>query len=547
MVCYVVKSSVDWNIKPDLGRDGVIMMKRSVFLISILIVAAALLVDCGSDDLSPGDPAASSVIPDIVFFNITGSAEVILFEGRATDNRWIETVLISFNNGATWNTAEIDDDPPNSVRDVHWSYLASDSDMPSPSTVLIRAIDQDANETTSAPFTVQKASGSTIGSLQSLFSGAADGDVIALSSGRGSAYGNNAAALSIPINVDLTVLGAGYGDTATSGAVPLPAVASTATILEASITSASIFSIEDNFTLRQVRLIGAVTGISIAGTPGGDPFLSIEDCLFDGQDAWAVFAMDDDSEVTVDFLSSIVDASSASSSGRGGLYLEDVTYNVSDSEFHLQTDPMGPSDATVEGAGVQIFGGDGTVTESVFMDNALAIWASGGSPVISFCSVSGATALTTYGINLTGGPGPAVIRRNTVDSNSGYGLRIGGEMELVLRRNAITNNEFSGVLIDSELSNVNLINIDMGTLSDQGRNLLDDNIHPDGNWAFDTQVYVTQDTNAGSTPVPANYNYWGYFTISDINTSIVDNGDQGGSRATIAVGNYYITTSEVGP
>jgi len=180
------------------GR-GVTMGHRSL-LTGFMFMAVLLIAACGSDEAAPGIPTFSSE-PDMVFFN-TGSAQPgVLFEGRATDNRWVEQVLISFDNAATWHTAQID--PVPSVRDVKWSYFASETDMPSTSTVLLWAVDQDGNETTSSPVTIEKQTGSTVGNLLTVLTGASAGDVIALSSGHGGAYGDSTAALTVPIDVSL--------------------------------------------------------------------------------------------------------------------------------------------------------------------------------------------------------------------------------------------------------------------------------------------------------------------------------------------------------
>jgi hypothetical protein len=244
----------------------------------------------------------------------------------------------------------------------------------------------------------------------------------------------------------------------------------------------------------------------------------------------------------VEFLSSIIDASRADSpSGGGGLFLDNLNYTVLDSQFYSHS-------AVVSGAGVQVVSGAGNIDNSIFGGNALAIWASGGSPVITSCNISGA-AFTTYGINLTGGPGEAQISRNTIDGHiGGYGLRVGGEMELTLRNNAITNNGLSGVLIDSTLSNTNLTKINMGESTDQGRNLFDGNSHPNGEGGWDTQVYVTLATQEGSTWIPANWNYWGEMvsTSLDVNRVIID-GNDNAARATLAIGGIHFSTSEVGP
>jgi parallel beta-helix repeat protein len=500
-----------------------------------------LLANCGSDEVAPGVPTFSSDIPDIVFFNTAVSQPVVLFEGRATDNRWVDQVLISFDNGATWKTADINDDPPNTVRDVEWSYLATNADMPSPSTVLIRVIDRDANETTSSPIVIEKQTGSTIASFQALISSAAADDVIALSSGVGGAYGDGITAFSIPIGTAITVIGAGYGDTVTSGGV-MPDVASTATILEAPLSSASIFSVQADVTFRGIRLVGAMSGISVADTPGGNPVLTVEDCLFDGQDAWALMARDSnsgDGSVTVQFLSSIVDASSAGSSTRGGLSLEEVSYEVSDSEFHLMTDPLGPDDSVVMGAAVQAVGGSGDLTESIFEDNALAIWASGGSPLITSCDVSGATATTSYGINLSGESDSVVIRGNTIDGNSGYGMRIGGRMTPKVRGNVISNNELSGILIDFSGPPLDVQKIDLGTTTDFGNNDLFDNTHPDA-VPTTAQLFVTSNTtDPGVVQIPAEYNYWG--VLSTIVETVIYHGVDVVGRARVDFNPAYDT------
>jgi len=67
---------------------------------TVVPVIAFLFAACGSDKAAPTDPATTSTIPDIVFFNTNDLSNVVLFEGRATDNTRVEEVLISFDNGA---------------------------------------------------------------------------------------------------------------------------------------------------------------------------------------------------------------------------------------------------------------------------------------------------------------------------------------------------------------------------------------------------------------------------------------------------------------
>jgi parallel beta-helix repeat protein len=324
-------------------------------------------------------------------------------------------------------------------------------------------------------------------------------------------------AFTISIGKDLTILGSGYGDVQTSGGHS-PAGDSIGTFLEADPATASLFSVDADLTISNVRLIGAENGIRISDSGGPDPVLSIEDCLFDRQATWAVFAEDDDSAVSVEMLDSIVDASRADSpAGGGGLYLDNLNYTVYNSEFYSQS----PSAA---GAGILAVNGAGVIDSSIFDGNGLGIWASGGSPVITSCNITGA-AYTTEGINLTGGPGVPILRRNIVLNNSGYGVRIGGSATPVLFRNIISGNEEAGVLIDFSGASGDVGDIVLGdqTNFDTGFNDIYDNIHPIQ--AGNTEVYVTTDTPFSLIPVNSHNNYWGVDIDSAalINARIYDN------------------------
>ncbi len=517
------------------------MKRKAVVKLTVCfaIMSLVFLAGCGSDESAPS--IDTSLIPQTVFFNDTGSTEYYLFQGRATDNTNVDSVEVSGDNGVTWNDAVINNDPPNEDWDVQWYYLAS-SDVISAGmhTVLVRAADKDDNESTSAPVIVDVSDGSTIGSLLAAFAGPLPGGALGLSTGEGFAYGDSASSLTIPIDANLTVLGSGYGDMLTSGGHNVVGN-SVGTVLETDPAIPSLFSVDADLTIRNVRLLGAVNGIRLSDSGGTDPQLSVRDCLFDRQSEWGVYA-ESNGGVNVEILSSILDASRADGpSSEGGLYLDNVNYTVANSRFYGK--PVVGS-----GVGVQALGGAGSIDNSIFDENALAIWASGGSPVITLCTISG-TAFTTYGINLTGGTGEALISHNTIDGHTGgYGLRVGGEMELTLRNNAITNNGMSGVLIDSTLSNPSLSKIDMGMLADKGNNLLEGNTYPPFNASEGVQVFVTQATNEGATTIPANYNYWGQPNIALVDIVIIDGNDQGGGRATLAIGPFWSSiNSEVGP
>ncbi len=493
-------------------------------IVTAAILLALVFAACGSDEAAPSDPATTSVIPDFAFFNTGYPSPVVLFEGRATDNYRVQTVLISFNNGADWNTAQIDNTSPNTLWNVAWSYLASPGEIPDSAVVLLKAIDAEANETTSSPIAMTKVQGNTVPDLLGVFTSASAGQIIALSSGYGGAYGDSAASLTIPVGTDLTVLGAGYGDALTSGGVD-PGADSTATVLEAAPSVASLFSVAADLKLKKLRVLGSAVGVRMAETPGSDPVLEIEDCLFDRQGAWAVYARDDDGGSGVGFLSSIVDAGLADSSTRGGLYLYNVVYRVEDSKFYYHTDPGGPGDSTDSGAAVEVVDGGGEITGSLFQDNALAVWAIGSAATLTSCTIDGGAADPSYGVNLAGGPVSPVVRGNLIDGNTGYGLRIGTNVTPTVRRNVISNNGLSGIFIDFG-SSTSISNVDLGTSTDRGYNDLFGNTHPGVSPHPDTiELYVSSGSGTYGNLIPAAGNYWGVNVSGLVPSHIYDGVD----------------------
>ncbi|MDT8395529.1 MAG: right-handed parallel beta-helix repeat-containing protein [bacterium] len=485
------------------------MNLRPVCISAILMALVLTVVNCGRDTVAPAIDTFS--IPQLVFFNLTGNDEVVLFEGTASDGTRVSEVSVAIN-GTAFSTAAIV--PAGGAQTVDWTYMATAAELPAgANTVLVRAVDSSDNETVSSPIIVQSTMGSTIDSLLAVLSVPRLADTIGLSTGSGQAFGNSATSWTIPIDAGLTLSGAG-----------------SATILEADISHPVLFSVSANLNLKNMVVRGAQVGVEVSD-PSADPEILIENCLFDGQGAWAIDAVDDEG-TNVQFLSSTVDASAASSASRGGLYLEGVTYYlVADSVFTGHTDPGGPADGTVEGAAVQVVGSSGQITESIFDGNALAIWASGGSPLITSCDVLGATATTSYGINLTGGGGTATVRRNTVDGHSGYGVRIGGEMTPVFYRNVITLNKESGVLVDftGTLQNAGEIVLgDNDKKSTTGFNDIFDNVYPGITGKI--EVYVTEATPNDSKPYPvypikAHNNYWGATVQDFVNARTYDNFD----------------------
>ncbi|MDF1534998.1 MAG: right-handed parallel beta-helix repeat-containing protein [bacterium] len=485
------------------------MNLRPVCISAILMALVLTVVNCGRDTVAPSDPASTADIPPVVFFHSSPGAEIAL-RGTVSDNVKVAEVSVAIN-GTSFATATIE--PPGGAQTVDWTYMATAAELPAgANTVLVRAVDSSDNETVSSPIIVESTMGSTIDSLLAVLSVPRLADTIGLSTGSGQAFGNSATSWTIPIDAGLTLSGAG-----------------SATILEADISHPVLFSVSANLNLKNMVVRGAQVGVEVSD-PSADPEILIENCLFDGQGAWAIDAVDDEG-TNVQFLSSTVDASAASSASRGGLYLEGVTYYlVADSVFTGHTDPGGPADGTVEGAAVQVVGSSGQITESIFDGNALAIWASGGTPLIDSCSISGA-AYTTYGINLTGGPGTPILQYNHISGNSGYGTRIGGEMTPVFYRNVITLNKESGVLVDftGTLQNAGEIVLgDNDKKSTTGFNDIFDNVYPGITGKI--EVYVTEATPNDSKPYPvypikAHNNYWGATVQDFVNARTYDNFD----------------------
>ncbi|MDF1526953.1 MAG: hypothetical protein RRA15_11540 [bacterium] len=496
------------------------MKRKAAFQYTIYIVVLiglfVFLAGCGSDESAPS--IDTSFIPQTVFFNDTGSMEYYLFQGRATDNINVATVLVSSDNGATWSAAEIDKDPPNKNSDVEWSYLASSADISAGMhTVLVRASDRDDNETTSGSVILESISSADPADLLALFSSAGAGDVIGLSTGAGFAFGDSVTALTIPINVDLTVQGSGYGNTITSGHPSFPAVMSTATILQSLVSSASIFSVDADLSLKNLRLLGAGNAVRISDSAGPDPRLSVEDCVFDGQGAWAVYAEDDDAAVSVDFMSSIVDASNADSlSGGGGLYLDNVSYTVTGSEFYFQS-------AAAPGAGVQILSGTGNISNSFFGGNALAIWAHNGSQQISSCNITGSVSSTSNGVLFTGNVfGTSNMIHNRISENMGYGVMISGDAPVIFEQNSIFLNSSGGVVLDYNFSSISkspiLGDCQAYNICDEGgRNSIFSNLPYD--------AIATANTD-GADVILAQGNYWGPTKVSDAHVDqVIKDGD----------------------
>lgn len=479
-----------------------------------------LLSACGSDEAAPS--IDTSAIPQTVFFNITGSTEYYLFTGRATDNTNVDSVQISVDNGMNWESATIDNDPPNHNWNVEWTYLASSGDLSAGMhTVLVRAADKDKNETTSDPVILESKSSADPAVLISVFNNATAGDVIGLSTGEGDAFGDSTSVLTIPIIADLTVLGSGYGDMMTSGGHS-PNGNSMATVLDTDPATASLFSVDADLTIRSMRLLGAVHGIHLSDGGGSDPHLTVQDCVFDRQSGWSVHAQGDGGG-SVEFLSSIVDASRADrSAGNGGLFLDNVKYTVYDSLFNWKSD-IGP------GAGVQVLEGTGIIDNCIFDENALAIWASGSAVDISSCTITGG-ASTTNGIDISGDAAVTTIRDNTIEDNNGYGVRIRGNSEPkffgnIIKSNSVTYPGARGIRI-----------LDPGSHPEFGKFPYDEsgcNRFESSSTIREDFIFEVDSSTLDPLVIYAGNNYWGllFDTGNEIHTYKIHDGHDGDNSA----------------
>jgi hypothetical protein len=469
----------------------------------------------GTDEVEPSVALSS---PDAVFINVTGQSEFVRLQGTAEDNVKITLVEGSLDGGNTFPFSTTD--LPLSAS-VDWDLSLPAGGFASPATtVVIRATDGEGNTALSSASVVPVYSGNAPADLDSVITSASPGDVIFLSSGSGSAYSTT-----LSITQALTLVGHGFGNAVTAGGYSAQGM-TPATVLSADSAEPFIVQTRSDLDLSNIRFAGAAVGLNIEDNDidSTDLTVTVNDCLFEGQGAWGIYAAkivpgDTIDQLLLNTLYIGVDASQAASNDGGGIYLGDATYNL---EY---MDVRGAVASPGYYAGVFITGGSGTVSGSFFDDNAVAIWASGGAPVIASNSIDGSDTLTTAGINLTGGPAYPEIRSNEIAYNSGYGLRIGGEMQPRVRSNIIRNNDGAGIVIDFEGSAVDLVSIDLGTTSDSGSNDLYENDHPSS--VLNVQAYVSTSTPIGR--IPAERNYWGFATPEEVNLVIIDGNDSGGS------------------
>ncbi|NOY86011.1 MAG: hypothetical protein GXP52_01755 [Deltaproteobacteria bacterium] len=481
----------------------------------MLLAIGALLGACGTYvDTTPPTSTLTDP-PNYIFMN--GSGETVTFRGTASDDTVGIKVEISFDNKANWTTAA---DKPLLSR-FDWSYAATAGELPSGGPVIwTRATDNDGNAEDPqlwSTATVSISSSPTV--LKNFY--AAAGTVL-YRSGSGGAYGTSAAGPVLANTKDLMVVGSGYGTALTAdGFSAVDATPQTA--LATSSGSSYIFSIGSDLTLKDLRISGG--GIGVKASTATALELTVQDSVFTGQLQWAVSAMDaggSTGDVNVNLYGTMVDASSGTGSNHGGVYLKGAVYDIYDSMIRGNELPSG------SGGGMFAESGSGVIDSTVFFENAPAIWISGASSVISGNVINGNLASNTRGINITtggGSPETPDIRFNDIFDNAGYGVRIEGGTAPVFFHNVITGNTGSGFILDGDFNQTPLPDLgnylvpnSSGFNSIIGNSFLDQSLSTNN-------VFVTGGSSPGTITIPAQNNFWEYFTESSIKAFIIDGDD----------------------
>jgi parallel beta-helix repeat protein len=369
----------------------------------------------------------------------------------------------------------------------------------------------------------------TIGDLQSFYASA--NTILYLSSGTGGAYGTSAGGPALSSATELIVIGSGYGQAMTDGGYS--AVAATPqTALETSDSAAFLFSAGADLLLANLRLTGGDVGVKASTAAPLDLF--VVDCLFTDQDEWAVYVEDTGGaadDVTVNLYGSMIDASATTGTDHGGIYLEEVEYDVFDSLVKGSHLPSGI------GGGVYAESGGGIIDSNVFFENAPAIWISDSSPTISYNIINGNAATDTRGINITTSGDP-LLQFNQIKENKEYGVRIEGGTIPTLYRNIIEKNEESGIVFDGSFTGAvmpNLGNI-VSSPPSNGQNIFLDNTN--STWADGGNIFVTNISTSVGLPITAENNWWdnlGQGFEPAIRLTIRDGVDWGGGQPIIDI------------
>jgi hypothetical protein len=368
----------------------------------------------------------------------------------------------------------------------------------------------------------------SVSTLQSIVSSGI-WSTIYLSSGTGGAYGDNSTAIVLENSVELIMIGSGYGQALTANSfsavdvTPITAIAS-------SRSSSYIFSVGANLTLKNMRISGSRNAVNISDIAGT---MTFEDLVFEDHDAWAIYAEDTAASVfTTLYVSTdnvMIDAFRAEEALlRGGIHISgaDIDFLIKNTlvkDLRILT-------SSEEGGGIFVDNSDGQIDSSVFSGNAVGVWFKNNFAILSSSSVIGGINANSNGVRMSGAAGSPILRRNSIESNEGYGVRVGGGNTPKFFRNSISGNKWTGVLIDYTGAEAGLLNINLGKTTDltSGFNNLTSNglSHP---VYVPNQVYVSSTTTGtASLNIPAQNNWWG-IVGPGIDAWIVDDNEQGGS------------------
>ena len=303
--------------------------------------------------------------------------------------------------------------------------------------------------------------------------------------------------------------------------------ATSKTFLATSLSAASLIRADDDLYLRSLRIIGGQAGV--LASANGPLNLTVDDCVFFGQEGWGVKAQDlnGGGDVQVTVTGSFIDSSEAKNSTvrHGGILLDDVVFDVNGSLVRNHTWPSGSD------AGLFIGGGAGTVSDSYFLANQSAIWVSNSSPVIDSCVVVGDPVLATNGVKFTGSGSAlnsALLSNTLVDGNQGYGVRIEGGTTPTLHKNTITNNTKSGIVFDGNFSGAVFPNLGNFTLSPPGNG--QNTIMGNSNSSLPAGANILVVSSSFPASIfPAQNNWWGTAIASQIGITIWDGNDVAGS------------------
>jgi hypothetical protein len=485
-------------------------MARRTPLLPLLLLAA--LAACGKVETIPSSSLTDP--PTHLFFN--GAGSVVRLQGTAVDSSSaIKTVEVSLDGGANWVTVP-DANLARSGNTATWHLDVGQADIAaSPFTLQTRATNNgDKVEPPGPGVSVTKVyfASPVPSDLSAVFNAAyASTRTIYLGSGVGGAYRGTESSPLLLVNQAAMVLEAAVpaGDTVALAATP---------------GAAYLFSLGASLTLKGVEVRGAKVGISAAPPAGGTLTVEVGSCAFASQARWALQASGREahaSSLVVALDDCTVDATARDTSlaDYGGVKLKHGSFSVTRGTFLgavPSTEIRESAALYLEAPAIAAF-----VDSCLFSGNAYPLKCSSGSPVISSCRfLPGASISNANGVLLRGGSSGGlsrspVLRRNRIEGNGGFGVKVQGYMTPVLYRNRITGNGRAGVLVDGPGARPNLGDGSTpALLASSGRNDIYSNTN-NGEYPGEyVEVQVNKPPLAGLGPIRAQYNCWGLDAVS---------------------------------